>query len=357
MDNETPQNTPEAPEPQSQNIRPEDIIQATDTSTASVETSYAAKLREDAQKLTEEELAAKRAQDKLEFKRIAKYAGLFFAALVLIFGIFWAIFTLLPRPSDNQNDQPDPIPEEPANLPSLGGFACQTTECYNVATLPDGREIIRDTAYYVFDSGAGTSDKLSLAETKFREFAPFSWGDEILAVFAKSTGNFGLFSISANRQLVDFSYEKFHTDISDSVYADMQWIKGKYIIGETAYFKYLFDAQTGNVVVSSTERIFLYKSFIFSFETNGDRIVYDSSGNKLLSFKADDFIGVLGTGELLIVTANRNTFDLYSIAGEKVKTSEEVYTNLRNTIGKSANNKELIDKLSSLDVQVLKLIK
>jgi hypothetical protein len=357
MDNEPPKSPPQPPGSQPQGIRPEDILQAAAASKSSVETSYAAKLRKNAEKLSEEEKAAKRAENKLEFKRIAKFAGLFFAALVLISGIFWAIFTLLPRPGGSEDDETEQIPEENENFPNLGGFQCQTSECYNVAALPDGREVIRDTAYYIFDSSTNTSARLSLSETRFREFTPFAWGDEILAVYAKTTGNFGLFSISANRQLVGFSYEKFHININDSVYDDMQWIEGKYIIGETAYFKYLFDVSTGDVIVSSTDRIFLYGSFIFNFENTGSIIIYNNSGNRLLSFKTDDFLAVLETGELLVVPAGRNSFDLYSTTGEKVKTSDETYIKLRDIVGRPSNNESLITKLSSLDAQVLKLIK
>ena len=118
---------------------------------------------------------------------------------------------------------------DPAQLAEIDGYKCTTTNCAKVVDLPDGRIIIRDTAYYIYDLEEKEATLTSIEEKDYHAITPFYWGDRLLAELDPESDASALYSITENRALTSYNFDTIYRDINDDVYKNQTSIKGSYI--------------------------------------------------------------------------------------------------------------------------------
>lgn len=174
----------------------------------------------------------------------------------------------------------------------IDGYQCKTEKCVRMDDMPDGRIILRDEGYIIYNKQDSTTTPTTIEDQDYNSIKSFTWGKKTYAVVDPSSGKSGLFSISDNRMVVDYHYDKFYIDPKDdTIYGDMAWITDQYIIASTASPKEynVIDLLTGQSVLRGSERVFMHDGFLIGYEANGERRVYTpGSSNAFLIVKNTD---------------------------------------------------------------------
>ncbi len=280
-----------------------------------------------AEKQYKAELFKKRTQKILLISSMTILAG------ALIFAAIWLISTIIsntPNPSspsegDNSQDEP-PVA---GDLAVIEGYKCTSNNCSKIVELSDHSLLVRDnSAYYIHDRSTGVSARTTIQEQIYREIIPFTWGSELLVVLHPDTGRSAIYSITRNRQIGNFNYDSFITNIADPAYEGMTWLAGQYIIAKQGNETRLLSIFDGSEVVRATSKVFAYKPYFFGYETTGERRVYLDNSTRILSTTAGDYLGVKDSYLIHIKAKSKTSVDIYDQNGSKIKTSEQFYKDL-----------------------------
>ena len=157
---------------------------------------------------------------------------------------------------------------DPAQLAEIDGYKCTTTNCAKVVDLPDGRIIIRDTAYYIYDLEEKEATLTSIEEKDYHAITPFYWGDRLLAELDPESDASALYSITENRALTSYNFDTIYRDINDDVYKNQTSIKGSYIIVKGSGNYRMINVATGTEVVRGTNKVYKYGNAVASIDWN-----------------------------------------------------------------------------------------
>ncbi len=296
---------------------------------------------ESARETADEELAQIKAynaemlrQEKIrENKNKAKRS--FIYILLGIFGVFvvavlvWMLVNALiamQRPAD---PGVDPAPERSKKLDTVDGYKCETSECYKAADLPDGRLIIRDTNYYIYNTETKESVMTTIENQEYHAISPFAWGDQILVLLDPESEKSGIYSITENRQVIGFNYDTFYMDIKDDNYYEQSWTEGKYIIAKLGASYRLIRISDGKEIIRGATRVFIHDSFCVGYEQGGERRLYTLEGKQFKVVPSGDYIYIKGNSAVY-VEAGYEDFELYLASGEETSATAE-YDTLRDT--------------------------
>jgi len=115
----------------------------------------------------------------------AKRTGLLIFGIILgvaVVGvIIWLVVSAIifaQHPVDPTDLPPE---EDPAKLGEVDGYKCKTANCEKVVDLPDGRIIIRDTSYYIYDLEEKVATLTTIENRDYHAITPFYWGKRLLA--------------------------------------------------------------------------------------------------------------------------------------------------------------------------------
>ncbi len=182
--------------------------------------------------------------------------------------------------------------EEEQKLSVIDGYQCKTTKCARMDDLPDGRILLRDNDYYVYNKNTQEATLTAIESQDYNSVKTFKWGNKIYAVLDPNTEKSGLFSISDNRMAVTYLYDEFFTDIENTdIYGEMAWVTSQYIIARTASPAqyYVIDLLTGQSVLRGSSKVFMHDGFFIARESNGERRAYLSgSTNAFLVVKSGE---------------------------------------------------------------------
>ena len=206
----------------------------------------------------------------------------------------------------------------------LGTYACKKGDCAVVQELSDGRQLIKDSGYLLYDQGKEESFVLSL-EGDYESFMEFTWGDNQYFL-AKDADNLGaIFSITENKYITDAIYEDVLGDQFDPAYKDMNWVVGKLIIAKRSGSYRLVDIDDGSEKVSGVLGVFATKSgYYISREEDGVLRVFNSSKKQILLTNSGD---QLYERDGLLIVANADRFELYNNDGAAVRTDDCAFYN------------------------------
>ena len=214
---------------------------------------------------------------------------------------------------------------------TVDGYQCETTNCYKAAELPDGRILIRDTDFYVYNTEEKKAVLTTIENQEYHEIRPFTWGGKPYLVLDPESSKSGLFSIDDNGLTVSFKYDSFYTDINDDVYREMKDAEGQYIVAKLGNYYRLVRLYDGQEMISGAERVFVHGEFYVSFEQNGERRLYDNSGHQIKVIASGNHLYINGAYAVDVKPTNAKsyTFTIYSSNGETVRKGE-MYNYIRN---------------------------
>lgn len=222
--------------------------------------------------------------------------------------------------------------DKPTDLPIVAGYQCKTEACNKVTDLPDGRMLMRDTEYYIYDSDEKNAIKTTIPEKVYHAITPFVWGSDTLAILDPDTGRSALYSITRNQQVGDFSYDDFITDSKATEYKDMQWVVGKYIIAKQDTNVRLLDVFDGSEVVRAQVRIHARSPFFFGYDEDEVRRVYLADGTRILSSPKGEVL-FMRDNKILRLTGNAlKTIEAYDQTGTKLQGNDPYMVSLRNSL-------------------------
>ena len=265
---------------------------------------------------------AEEAKAKAKRATIRTVLIIFFIVFVIVVG--WVVISALMNVYNPPAPEPEPEPEKPAQRDSVNGYKCTTDKCYKMADMPDGRVILRDDQYFVFDPTTRQTSLTTIQNQEYYNITAFTWGNDILVDLDPETDFNGLFSINENRMITGFNYDSFIHDIKDSSYNEMNWAEGQYIVARKDSQYRLIRLVDGKEIINGTNRVFVHDSFCISYGNNGERRVYTLEGDQFLVAQVGSFLYVKGNYLVYIKTPEKiQSYDLYGADGKKISSSKD----------------------------------
>ncbi|MDR3298075.1 MAG: hypothetical protein LBT19_01750 [Candidatus Nomurabacteria bacterium] len=267
-------------------------------------------------------------------------------AVALVGAIIWLVINAVSAVRNPVGDVGSNGDTPGDNLPIVAGYQCATTKCNKVTDLPDGRFLMRDTEYYIYDSDSGVALKTTIPEKNYHAIVPFVWGSETLAVLDPDTGRSALYSISRNQQVGDFNYDDFYIEPGDALYKDMKWIIGKYIIAKHDTAVRLLDVFDGSEVVRAQNKVFAYSPYFFGYDADGERRAYLEDGSRILIAVKGDYLFVRDKRLIRVGVKALTTMEIYDQAGKKLQSNDEYYKKLQEALSGKQNYATAIGAMS-----------
>jgi hypothetical protein len=216
---------------------------------------------------------------------------------------------------------PEPEPEEQGKYDTVNGYKCKTQKCYKMADMPDGRIVLRDDKYFIYDTTSKEAISTTIENQEYHNVYPFKWGDDILIDLDPESGLNGLFSVNSNRLVINFNYDAFLSDIKDTNYSDMNWAEGQYIIARKDSQYRLIRILDGKEIISGRDRVFVQDSFCIGFNGNGERRIYTLEGDQFTIIGSEFNIYI--KGQYMVIAKINNTssrFEMRGPDGKKITT-------------------------------------
>lgn len=281
------------------------------------------------QMLEEQRLAQIRMDEKVAAtKKFTTYiivAAICIVLLICLVFFFLSLTKYLRRPTDV--DISGGGTGGSSDVTKLGTYTCKKTDCEVVLEFADGRQLIKDDGYMLYDQGKEDSFILTL-EGDYSEYTEFSWGDKHYLLVKDAEGLGAIFSTTDNKYITDAIYESVLGDASDSAYSGMDWIVGKYIIAKRSNTYRLVDIEDGTEKVSGNLGVYATRSgYYIAREENGVLRAFNSSKNQVLLTESGQNL-YERDGFLIVASVER--FEIYKNDGTAAKSEEcSFYNELR----------------------------
>ena len=266
-------------------------------------------------------------ENKNKAKRTIIYVilGIFGAIVVIV--LVWMLVNAIIAMQSPAGPGTDPTPVDPEKLDTVDGYKCETSKCYKAADLPDGRLIIRDTNFFIYNTETEESVMTNIENQEYHAIKPFKWGNQILVELDPESEKSGIYSITDNRQVIGFNYDTFYTDIKDDNYREQTWIEGQYIIAKLGGSYRLIRMYDGKEIIRGATRVFVHDKFCVSYEQGGERRLYTLEGKQFKVVPNGDLIYIKGSSAIY-VEVEYEDFELFLASGEETSDTAE-YDTLR----------------------------
>lgn len=248
-------------------------------------------------------------------------------AIAVVVAAVWLIVNsviLAQRPADPTELPPE---EDPTELGVVDGYKCKTTNCEKVVDLPDGRIIIRDTSYYIYDLEEKTATLTTIEDHDYHAITPFYWGKRLLAELDPESDPSAIYNITENYAVTGYNYDTIYRDIEDDVYKNQKQIIDKLIIVKGSGSYRFIDLATGSEIIRATEKVFTHGNFYFGYEANNEIRAYTSSGTQFKVVKSNELMFL--KNDYAIFLSDKDSFEVYNSAGEKMNTKDSMYQEIR----------------------------
>ncbi|MCQ2571304.1 MAG: hypothetical protein MJ154_03620 [Candidatus Saccharibacteria bacterium] len=318
-----------------QNVQTQSVVMSTreeaDQQLAAINAQNAEYMRQ--QKLAEE-------TTKVEKTGLYIFVAIIFIAIIGTGG--WLVFNAMM--AGRQTVTPEEIakPEEEAKKEVIQGYKCTTTKCEKMADIDSKTILIRDSdKFYTFKTDTKTKSLTTIPPNEYHEIKPFKWGGSHLAILDPESGQSALYSITTNRQITEFAYDDFYTDIKSDTYKEMRSIDSSYIIARNGSSQRLIDLSSGQEKVRAAKKVFTHDNYYFGYENDGTIHIYDSLGAQFAVAAATDY--VFTKGGYVIILNNKATATAYDSTGKKA-TNIDIIKAINKINSKTRINTILNDK-------------
>lgn len=297
-----------------ENVQTQSVVKSTreeaDEQLAAINAQNAEILRQ--QKLAEEAAKAKRTGIYIAI-------GIFFAAIFIVGG--WLIINAVIASQKTVAPEELAGQGEEAKYGRVEGYKCTNEKCEKAADVDTDSIIIRDgSKHYIFKKSDKSKTLTSIESKEYHAITVFKWGNDYLAILDPESGQSALYNVTANRQLTDFSYDEFYTDITADTYKDMTWVAGSYIVARNGTSQRLIEQSTGSEKLRANKKVFVYDKYYFGYETDGTIHVYESTPTQFYILKTNENAFVKNS--YLIVINDKNSTTIYEPTGTKAKVND-----------------------------------
>ena len=214
---------------------------------------------------------------------------------------------------------PEPEPEDPPMpLSTVDGYSCETQICGKVTDLPDGRIILRDNAYYIYNTQTKERESTTIDNQDYIDVYSFKWGEKTYVTLDPTSNYTALYSVDENRYAVTYAYDKYYTSIQDSVYNDMHQIEGSYIVASVGGTLKIVNLTNGQPVASGKTRVFTHDGYYFGYEEGNRIYIYTQTGKTITTITQDADNRVFTRDGRLIVVKESFDVRLYDQSGEEI---------------------------------------
>ena len=234
-------------------------------------------------------------------------------AAILVFVL--VLLNSLRRPTDYT---PGGQEQQKKEYAKVEGYQCESEKCGKIAELPDGRIILRDNSYYIYDTESKEKTVTAIENTEYYSAMPFIWGDKTYVVLDLDAGLNAIFSIADNRYVVDANYDAIYTDIEGDMYKDMKWVYGKYIVASRSGGYRIIDMSANNSeMVTGSTRAFAVESgpYFIGYETDGQKRIFNSAKEQI--YLCDPGSSVYSREGLLVIVGSDNDYSIINTNGEQ----------------------------------------
>lgn len=201
----------------------------------------------------------------------------------------------------------------------IGTYTCKKSDCNSKLDLADGRQLIKDDSYLLYNQGTEESFVLTL-EGDYAEFNEFKWGEKHYLLAKNSDGLGAIFSVTDNKYVTDAVYESVLGDASDSAYDRMSWAVGRFIIAKRSGSYRLVSIEDGTEKVSGILGVFATQSgYYISREEGGVLRVFNSSKQQIILTEEGER---LYERDGFLILADEDDFDVYNNDGDTVDDEE-----------------------------------
>lgn len=319
-----------------ENVQTQSVVKSTreeaDEQLAAINAQNAEILRQ--QKLAEEAAKAKRTGAYIA-------VGIFFAAILIVGG--WLIVNAII--ASQKTFSPDELagPEEEAKYGRVEGYKCTSEKCEKMADIDTDNIIVRDgSKFYLFKKSDKSKSLTSIASKEYHAITVFKWGDDNLAILDPESGQSALYNVTSNRQLTEFAYDDFYTDISADTYKEMTWVAGQYIVARNGSSQRLIELSTGTEKLRSNKKVFVHDKFYFGYENDGTIHVYENTPTQFVIVKSDE--SAFTKSNYLIVMKANGSYAVYDSTGVKPKSTIDLQKAINAIKTKDRLNTLLNDK-------------
>lgn len=297
-----------------QNVQTQSVVMSTreeaDQQLAAINAQNAEYMRQ--QKLAEEAMKAKKTG-------VYIIVAIIFIAIIGVGG--WLIFNALM--AGRQTVTPEEIvkPGEETKKENIEGYKCTTTKCEKMADIDSKSIIIRDSdKFYVFKTDTKAKTLINIPSNEYHKIEVFKWGGNNLAILDPESGQSALYNISANRQITDFSYDEFYTDIKSDTYKEMTSFESSYIIARNGSSQRLIDLSSGQEKIRAAKKVFVHDDYYFGYENDGSIHIYTDLGQQFAVVPSDSYIFTKG-GFVIVINAKASA-TIYQSDGKKAASND-----------------------------------
>ena len=331
--NQAPMSSNVVVQPGTPDIPPEN---AQDPNIVNVQTqSIVESAREEAEKELEQVKAYNdemlRRERAAEAANTAKRTGLTIFGIILGIAVvvitIWLVVNsviLAQGPADPGEKPPEADPDE---LSVIDGYKCTTTNCEKVVDLPDGRIIIRDTNYYIYDLEEREAILTTIENRDYHAITPFYWGERLLAELDPESDPSAIYNISENHATTGYNYDAIYHDIEDEVYKDQKHVLGKMIIVKGSGSYRLIDLTTGSEIVRGSNKVFTHGNFYFGYEAGNEIRAYTGTGKQFKAAKENERLYV--KDKYVVYLNDKDSFEVYDEQGVKMGPKDNLCITLR----------------------------
>ena len=272
------------------------------------------------QALEEQRLAQQRAEIKMAAaKKTGTYITVTIICVVLLICLVFFFLSLVKYLRKPTSTEISGNTGEISETVKIGTYTCKKADCESKLDLADGRQLIKDDSYILYNQDAEESFVLTL-EGDYVEFNEFNWGEKHYLLAKNADGLGAIFSVTDNKYVTDAVYESILGDASDSAYDRMNWVVGKLIIAKRSGSYRLVNIEDGSEKVSGVLGVFATQSgYYIAREEGGVLRVFNSEKVQII---------LTSEGEQLyerdgyLIVANEKQFNIFKNNGETVKNKE-----------------------------------
>ncbi len=173
--------------------------------------------------------------------------------------------------------------------PTVDGYKCNSDKHCRKMTdiIKDELIIVKDTKYYLYDIKKATATPTTIDNSiDYNEMTSFEWGKGAYYVILEpNTGQYGLYSVKDNTQVIPNSVTRYYTDIKHKAYSQMTDVLGKYIIVRESSQYRLYNIVDGTKIAGGANGVFVHKNYVIGYENDNIRRVYNLNGTQVLLAK------------------------------------------------------------------------
>ncbi len=257
-----------------------------------------------------------------KIKRTIVFIILGFFGVIVLGVLIWMLVNAIVAVQAPVTPGEDPDPDKPTQYDTVDGYKCETATCYKVTDLPDGRIVIRDSSFYLYNTETKEATLTTIEDQEYHSIKSFKWGEKIYLELDPESEKSGIYSVSDNTQVIGFKYDAFYTDINDDNYREMKWVEGQYIVAKLGSSYRLVRMYDGQEIIRGANRVFIHDNFCIGFEQGGERRIYTKTGKQIKVVENGGKIYTHNTTVLYIASDNY-MFELYDSNGEAIYEGDE----------------------------------